>query len=293
MIELQGKYNKAKVFNDNVESSAQGQILALCNQEAYKDSTIRVMPDVHAGKGCTIGTTMQIKDKICPNLVGVDIGCGVVVIELKEKRIDLPKFDSVVNTVIPTGRDRRDKTHKYCRDWNIEELKCYSKVKNDYTRIQQSIGTLGNGNHFIEIDKDEEGTLYLLIHTGSRNLGQKVAKHYQNLAYKQTKETGNREIPYELAYLSGSLFDDYMNDMRIVQQYADLNRNAIANVLVKEMNLHIVDEFTTVHNYIDITNMILRKGAVSALKSEILIIPMNMRDGSLICIGKGNKDWNY
>lgn len=322
MKEIIGQKNSAKVFIDKIDELSESQILTLCNQDFVKESKIRIMPDVHAGAGCTIGTTMTIKDKIVPNLVGVDIGCGMETILLEEKSIDLEKFDKFIYDNIPSGMNIRKYPHKYSLDVEIDELKCLQYIKE--FRALKSIGTLGGGNHFIEIDKDNEGNLYIVIHSGSRHLGKEVAEYYQEEAYRELnncskkiinevinnlKEQGKQneisstikqmkkqiitDIPKALAYTSGYLFDDYIHDMKIVQKYAVLNRKTIADELIKGLGLTVKEEFTTIHNYIDTDSMILRKGAVSAQKGEKLLIPINMRDGSLICIGKGNEDWNY
>ncbi len=290
MITVTGKFNEAKIFTNELEKSAQGQIETLCNQPFAKDSKIRIMPDVHAGKGCTIGTTMTITDAVVPNLVGVDIGCGMLCVKLKEKRINLPQLDSFITQKIPAGRNVRDKAHRGHGRIDIEELRCFKKV--DTRRAKESLGTLGGGNHFIEVDKDDEGNLYLVIHTGSRNLGLQVAQYYQNLAYKNI---GGKEqdIPFELAYLTGEAMEDYLFDMDIMQNFAVQNRRIIKEEILDGLKLHSVDEFTTIHNYIDIESKILRKGAVSAKQGETLLIPINMRDGSLICTGLSNPDWNY
>ncbi len=289
MFEITGKYNTAKVFTNELEPSASGQILALCNQEFAQSSKIRIMPDCHAGKGCTIGTTMTITDYVVPNLVGVDIGCGMLTVALEEKRVELPKLDSVIQKNIPCGRDVRERPHRSHGRIDIEELRCYSKIK--VNRAKESLGTLGGGNHFIEIDTDGE-QLYLIIHAGSRNLGLKVAEYYQDLAYKAIGGRNQNVIPYELAPLAGQNMEDYLHDMEIMQQFAALNRQIIKEVILDAMKLHEKDSFTTIHNYIDIESRILRKGSVSAKKGETLLIPINMRDGSLICTGKGNPDWN-
>lgn len=339
MFELNGKYNTCKIFTDNVDNACIGQLIALLNQESLKDSKIRIMPDTHAGAGCVIGTTMTIKDKVIPNLVGVDIGCGMHTTKLKEKRIDLPKLDSMIRKKIPSGGSIRVRSgqHKYAKNIDISQLNCFGKTdcKVNETIAICSIGTLGGGNHFIEVDKDDEGNLYLVIHTGSRRLGKDVAEYYQKRAYEELncsgayykelerkaradfineiKNSGSQKelnkliaewkwessdlikqnIPYELAYCEGSLFNNYIHDMKIVQEYAYWNRKCIADIIIKEMKLHVEDEIETIHNYIDMEHMIVRKGAVSAMKDETILIPMNMRDGSLICIGKGNDDWNY
>ena len=289
MIEINGKYGSAIVYTDNLEKSAEGLIKAFCDQETSAGSKIRIMPDVHAGKGCTIGTTMTVTDKVVPNIVGVDIGCGMLVVKLKEKRIDLPKLDSFIRENIPYGRDVRERPHRSHGRLNIYDLKCVKKI--DIRRSVESLGSLGGGNHFIEIDKEGED-LYLVIHTGSRNLGLRVADHYQKQAYKECGGKKQTDIPYELAYLSGESMQDYLQDMDFMQRFADLNRTIIKEVILDGMHLTEEESFTTVHNYIDLDSMILRKGAVSARKGERLIIPMNMRDGSLICTGLGNDDWN-
>lgn len=332
MLELKGKYNTAKIFTDNVEPKTIGQLMNLLNQEFMSNNKIRIMPDCHAGKGCVIGTTMTITDKVVPNLVGVDIGCGILTVKLKEKRIDLPKLDSVIKKCIPSGSYQsknlmRDAKHSLTSDLRLEELiligKRHSKVKLDKAFL--SCGTLGGGNHFIEVDKNPEGNLYLVIHTGSRLLGTEVCNYYQQEAYdryasqdywaeynKILKETSpkdrskvllslkktkkmllRKDVPYELAFCEDDLLKEYLHDMAIVQEFAAMNRKIIANEILKNAKLHEVESFDTIHNYIDIDNKILRKGAISAQIGEKVIIPMNMRDGSLICIGKGNPDWNY
>lgn len=321
MIELKGKYNEAKIFTDIVDEASISQVLLLLNQEFVSDSKIRLMPDIHAGAGCTIGTTMNITDKIVPNLVGVDIGCGMEVIEVKEKHIELEKLDKLIYEKIPSGFNIREKSHRYFKDINLEELYCYKKI--DKRRAEKSLGTLGGGNHFIEANKDDEGNIYIVVHSGSRHLGLEVANYYQEEGYKELngsaqkdidalimdlkaqgkqkeiqksiaalKNTKRTNIPKQLAYVSDGLFIQYIHDMKIIQKYAELNRQAMMDEIVKGMKLHIVDQFTTIHNYIDTEAMILRKGAVSAKKGEKLLIPINMRDGSLICIGKGNDEWN-
>ena len=290
MTDLQGKYNTAKVFTDTAESSAITQIEHLLNQEFISGSKIRVMPDAHAGMGCTIGTTMTITDKIVPNLVGVDIGCGMETVLLKDKRVDLSQLDKAIHQYIPAGFAIRSAQHHYNEEIDLNTLQCAGHVNLD--RAVLSIGTLGGGNHFIELDTDDEGQLYLVVHSGSRNMGKQVCDYYQNAAADNLGRTG-KGADRVLAYLEGRLFDDYLHDMAIVQSYADLNRKAIVKELEKRMKFKINEQFMTVHNYIDLDVMILRKGAISAQKGERMLIPMNMRDGSLICIGKGNEDWNY
>lgn len=293
MIELKGKYNEAKIFTDVVDEASISQVMLLLNQEFVAGSRIRLMPDIHAGAGCTIGTTMTIKDKIVPNLVGVDIGCGMEVIKVKEKHMELQKLDKLIYEKIPSGFSIREKAHRYIDDINLEELYCYPRI--DVRRAEKSLGTLGGGNHFIEADKDEEGNLYVVVHSGSRYLGLEVANYYQEEGYKSVNgstEQKRTNIPRQLAYVSGDLFRQYIHDMKIIQAYAMLNRQAMMDEIVKGMKLHVEEQFTTIHNYIDTDAMILRKGAVSAGDGEKLLIPINMRDGSLICTGKGNDDWN-
>lgn len=291
MLEIKGVYSTAKIFTDTLEASARGQIQAFCSQPLAEDSKIRIMPDVHTGKGCTIGTTMTVTDKVVPNMVGVDIGCGMLTVKLKEKRIDLPKLDSFIRQNIPHGRNLRKRPHRSHGRLDVYDLRCVKKV--DIRRSRESLGTLGGGNHFIEIDKDDQENLYLIIHTGSRNLGLRVAEYYQNKAYQSLGGRGQSEIPYELSYLTGQDMADYLHDMEFMQRFADLNRTIIKEVILDGMHLTEEDTFTTVHNYIDTGSIILRKGAVSARKGERLLIPINMRDGSLLCTGLGNADWNY
>lgn len=289
MITINGEYNTATVYSDQIENSAEGQIRKLLSQEFCKDSSIKIMPDVHAGAGCTIGTTMKIKDKIVPNLVGVDVGCGMEIVKLKSKRINLPDLDSYIHKNIPAGMTIREKPHKYINNIDLEKLYCKDSI--NIQRAELSIGTLGSGNHFIEIDKDDDENLYLIVHSGSRNPGLQVAKFYQDEAYRRLKN--NSDIPYEFAYCEQELFEQYLHDMKIMQNFARWNRDAIVDSIIKDCKLKELDRFTTIHNYIDMDNMILRKGAVSAQLNETLLIPINMRDGSLICTGLGNPDWNY
>ena len=289
MIEINGQFTSAKVFTDKLEDSARTQIETLTNLPLSEKSTIRVMPDVHAGKGCTIGLTMTVHDKVVPNFVGVDIGCGMLTVKLREKRFDLPKLDSFIRQNIPYGRDVRERTHRSHGRLDIYDLRCVKKI--DIRRAKESLGTLGGGNHFIEVDSDGDN-LYLVIHTGSRNLGLRVAEWYQKKAYQNCGGRTQTEVPYELAWLEGEDMEDYLHDMKFMQEFAMLNRTIIKEVILDGMKLHEEESFTTVHNYIDTEAMILRKGAVSAKKGERLLIPMNMRDGSLLCSGLGNADWN-
>lgn len=321
MITLKGKYNTATVYTDVIDESAISQIIELLNQPLTENQKIAIMPDVHAGAGCTIGTTMTITDKIIPNLVGVDIGCGMETVQLKEKTVDLEKLDSIIRENIPSGYNIRTTPHKYAKSIDLSELYCKDNI--DLSRAELSIGTLGGGNHFIEIDKDEDENLYLIIHSGSRHLGVETAKYYQRTAYQRLSKpdkndiqniasnlkkqgrqseisdaiaayhTNFTSIPERLAYCENDLFDQYIHDMKIIQNFASANRRAMVEEILNRMNLHIENQFTTIHNYIDTDNMILRKGAVSAQNGQTLLVPINMRDGSLICIGKGNPDYNF
>lgn len=321
---VQGLYNTAKIYTDIVEDVALKQIEKLCSQEYAKDSRIRIMPDVHAGAGCTIGTTMTIQDAVVPNLVGVDIGCGMETIKLRNKHLELEKLDKLIYRTIPSGFEIRKEPHKLNAEIDLTKLRCAEGGFVNIHRAQMSLGTLGGGNHFIEVDQDEEGILYIVIHSGSRHLGLEVANFYQEEAYQALNGNSKKDIrkliqdykkagkdkeiekaiqtlkaqiqtdiPKDLAYCKGKLMEDYIHDMKIVQKFAMLNRKAMMDELIRGMKLKVEEEFTTIHNYIDTDAMILRKGAVSAQKGEKLLIPINMRDGSLICIGKGNEDWNF
>ena len=320
MIELRGKYAQARVFTDVVDQESISQVISLLNQPYAAGSRVRMMPDIHAGAGCTVGTTMTIGDKVCPNLVGVDIGCGMETVRLREKHMELQKLDKLIRSEIPSGFAIRSKAHRYANEIDLESLRCAKHV--DLLRAEKSIGTLGGGNHFIEANRDDEGNLYLVIHSGSRRLGLEIANYYQEAGFKalnsrkeeidalisDLKRQGREReiegvlqelkarpvnIPKPLAYLEGWLLEDYLHDMAIAQAYADLNRRAMMDTILKGMGLKASERFTTIHNYIDLEAGILRKGAVSARAGERLLIPINMRDGSLICIGKGNEDWNF
>ena len=320
MFELQGKYATAKVFADAADDKAISQVIELLSQPYAENSRIRMMPDIHAGAGCTIGTTMTIKDKVCPNLVGVDIGCGMETTRLCEAHIDYEKLDKLIREYIPSGFSVRKEPHSYAAKVNLNDLYCVDHV--DIDRAYNSIGTLGGGNHFIEVDRDDEGNLYLVIHSGSRHLGVEIATYYQKAAFKalkysqeemqaaiarlksegrqrdiqmtlQAMKSARPQIPEQLAYVEGELMERYLHDMQIAQTFAMLNRQAMTDVIVQSMRLYESAQFTTIHNYIDLDNMILRKGSVSAQDVEKLLIPINMRDGSLLCVGKGNEDWNF
>ena len=321
MFELYGKYASAKIFTDVIEEAAVSQIMAVLNQPVSQGARVRIMPDVHAGKDCTVGTTMTITDKAIPNLVGTDIGCGMETIRLKERDIDPEALDRLIYSSIPSGLAIRKEPHEFYKKAELENLYCYDNI--DLKRAVRGLGSLGGGNHFIEADRAPDGSLYIVIHSGSRSLGKDVALYYQRAAYEQLngssaediekltkmlkkqgkanriereitklKNTKRTDIPRSFAYARGELLEKYLHDMKIVQQYAVLSRKAIAADIIKGLGLTADDSFTTIHNYIDTENMILRKGAVSAKTGETLIIPINMCDGSLICTGKGNTDWN-
>lgn len=321
MLIINGKYNTAVCFCETIEEKAAEQIRTVCSQPFLQGNKIRIMPDVHAGKGCTIGTTMTIRDKIVPAMVGVDIGCGMETVKLREKEISFAELDNLIRREIPCGREIRQTPHPFAAEINLKELRCAEQV--NLVRAERSIGTLGGGNHFIEVDKNAAGELYLVIHSGSRHIGREVARYYQEQGKKalwggakwQIRETIARlkaegryreiertikalhkehplAIPPELVYVEGELFADYIHDMKIIQNFAMLNRKVMAGRILNGMNLTPTESFTTIHNYVDTDAMILRKGAVSAKKGEKLLIPLNMRDGSLICIGKGNSEWN-
>lgn len=322
MVTVQGTYNTAVCYTNALEPTAEAQIRAVCNQAEFAGCKLRIMPDVHAGMGCTIGTTMTIQDKIVPGMVGVDIGCGMETVELAERDIDLEQLDALIRRDIPFGREVRAERHPLYAQSELSQLRCAPYV--NLLRAEKSIGTLGGGNHFIEIDRADDGRLFLVVHSGSRHLGKEVAEYYQEQGrfalwggaryqldtviaelraqgrHREIQATLSRlkkehpiAVPRELAYVEGKLFDDYIHDMKLVQRFAALNRQAMAEVILRGMGLGSVDAFTTIHNYIDTDHMLLRKGAVSAERGQRLLIPINMRDGSLICIGKGNPDWNY
>ena len=322
MLEIKGKINTAICYAKVVEDEAIEQIRRMCDYDFTENSIIRIMPDVHAGKGCTIGTTMTVHGKAVPNIVGVDIGCGMYTINIGKGEIDFAKLDAAAHFV-PSGKNvwegRQEK-------FDLEALRCYRQLKNT-KRLERSLGTLGGGNHFIEVDRASDGTNYLVIHTGSRNLGKQVAEIYQQLAIdlnkgmedyfdrrdeiiRTYKEQGRRKeiqkaleeisidkkettIPEDLCYLYGRFFEDYIHDIEICQQFATRNREKIAEILIDRAGLVAGEAFHTIHNYIDTDEMILRKGAIAAHKGEKVLIPINMRDGSILAFGKGNPDWNF
>ena len=313
MIKLQGKRNSAIIFADKIDKQTKTQISELLREEAYADSKIRIMPDTHSGKNIAVGTTMTVKNRIAPSLVGVDIGCGMEVVFLKEQEIDPEKLDRVIHSLVPAGT----KIHGApITSFDFDALHCKDKV--NLERALRSIGTLGGGNHFIEVDRTEGGELVLVIHSGSRQLGSDVATYYQDQAYRyqckkqrkrarqsyyddvdatgfirQKSSSNTVNVKRETAILEGTLLDEYLHDLNIVTSFADLNRQTMAKIICDNMGLTITDRFSCIHNYIDTEYMILRKGAISARLGERVIIPLNMRDGALLGIGKGNPEWNF
>ncbi len=323
MLEIKGKVNTAICYATVVEDEAIEQIRRMCDHDFTRESKIRIMPDVHAGKGCTIGTTMTITDKVVPNIVGVDIGCGMYTVELGKIDIDFAFVDAAAH-YIPSGTRVWDGRKER---FDLTTLRCYRHLK-DTKRLERSLGTLGGGNHFIEIDVASDGTKYLVIHSGSRNLGKQVAEHYQNLAVdlnlgkedlfkaqeeliRSYKEQGRRQeiqvalkelhrqwqakeptVPADLCYLYGTYMEDYLHDVELCQQFAKRSREKMAEILLERTGMTALSAFHTIHNYIDTKEMILRKGAIAAHEGELLLIPINMRDGSIMARGKGNPEWN-
>ena len=323
-IEIKGKVSTALCYVNVVEEDAIEQIKRMCDYPMSEGSQIRIMPDVHVGKGCTIGTTMTVKDRVVPNVVGVDIGCGMYTVNMGKVDIDLERFDDIVYS-IPSGTGVWEGRQER---FDLTKLICYRQLK-DTKRIERSIGTLGGGNHFIEIDESEDKTKYLVIHSGGRSLGKQVAEIYQKLAvdldkgigyyleardeiirsYKEAgrrseiqealkklkweKENEHPSMPEDLCYLSGKYLEDYLHDIKICQDFARKNREKMAEIILDKANIKALEAFHTTHNYIDTDEMILRKGSIAAHKGEKVLIPINMRDGSILALGKGNPDWNY
>ena len=324
MFEIVGKKCTAICYATVYQEEAIEQIRRMCDYDFTEGSQVRIMPDVHYGKGCTIGTTMTITDKVVPNIVGVDIGCGMYTVKLDTDSIDFNEFDKAAH-YIPSGRNVWDGRKER---FDLTELRCFRELK-DSRKMERSIGTLGGGNHFIEIDQSSDGTYYLVIHSGSRNLGKQVAEYYQNLAiglqhgkgtllkdreeiirtYKAEGRASeiaeaikdlNRsfhykssDIPNDLCWLYGSYLDDYLHDVEICQRFARINREKMAEILLERTGITSGEAFHTIHNYIDTEEMILRKGAIAAHDGEKVLIPINMRDGSVLATGKGNPEWNY
>ena len=324
MLEIKGKVNTAICYAKVIEEGAIEQIRRMCDYELTAGSRVRIMPDVHAGKGCTIGTTMTVTDKVCPNIVGVDIGCGMYTVKLAEKELDFEKIDEACH-FIPSGMNVWEGR---IERFDLTDLRCYRSLR-DTRRLERSLGTLGGGNHFVEVDRSADGTNYLVIHSGSRNLGKQVAEVYQQLAvdlhmgkesyFKQRdeiirtyKEEGRRSeiqqalkelknnyetqalaVPADICWLYGTFLDDYLHDVEICQKFARRNREKMAEIILERTGMTALESFHTIHNYIDTKEMILRKGAIAAHAGEKVLIPINMRDGSVIAIGKGSEEWNY
>ena len=322
MMEIKGKVNTAICFAKVIEDEAVEQIRRMCDYEFTEGSRIRIMPDVHAGKGCTIGTTMTVKDKAVPNIVGVDIGCGMYTVNLGKAEVDMERMDAAAH-FIPSGMNVWESRKEH---FDLLELRCYRELK-EIRWLECSLGTLGGGNHFIEIDRAADGTKYLVIHSGSRNLGKQVAEFYQRLAVDlnkgkeeyfarrdaliaEYKAAGRRSeiqkalkalkwksrkatIPEDLCFVYGQYLEDYLHDVEICQRFARRSRELMAEIILQRLGIEAIDAFHTIHNYIDAGEMILRKGAIAAHEGEKVLIPINMRDGSVLAIGKGNPDWNF
>ena len=302
METIKGAYTFAQIFTTNnketaIDPYALAQLQMICNQESAKDCRIRVMPDVHPGKVGTIGLTMTIGEKIIPNLIGIDIGCGMTLAQINGRKNEYQKIDAVIRECIPSGFHIRRKAHRFAAKFDFTQLRCADHIRTEKAIL--SLGSLGGGNHFIEMDRDEEGNHYLVIHSGSRHLGKEVTEYYLNEGQKQLKEKGIA-VPYELTWLEGPLMSDYLHDLQIVQQFATLNREIILDELVKGMKWKVMDSYECIHNYMDASeetittfgSPMLRKGAISAKAGEKVIIPINMRDGILLGIGLGNTTWN-
>ena len=302
MKTINGVYTDATIFTTNNESTAIDdyaikQIQMLCDNETAKGSRIRIMPDVHPGKVGTIGLTITIGKKLMPNLIGIDIGCGMTLAGIKGKKIKFQKLDTVIRETSPSGFSIRTKAHRFAEAFDFSRLRCYKHIREDKAML--SLGTLGGGNHFIEADKDDDGNLYIVIHSGSRHLGKEVTEHYLNLGQHALKEKG-MDIPYELTFLEGNLLEDYLYDIQLVQEFAALNREIMLDELVKGMKWKVTDRYCCIHNYIDTTDEtistfhapLLRKGAISAKQNEPVIIPINMRDGIILGTGLGTMEWN-
>ncbi len=297
MIRLKGKYSDARIMSlgdtcENVEEYAIAQVQMIADNEASKDCDICVMPDVHPGKVGPIGLTMTIKDAVIPSLVGVDIGCGMTMVMLGKIKKDFQKLDTVIRDNIPAGFGIHKTVHNWAEEFDPDELACCGAIK--YDKALLSLGTLGGGNHFIEVDEDENGENYLIVHSGSRHLGKEVAEYYSKAGYDAIRKSGREDVPYELAFVTGDLLTNYLHDTQVAQEYAALNRRIIIRDICKGMKWKPVDELNCIHNYVDLSGnvAVLRKGAISAKETEDVIIPINMRDGVIIGRGKGNSDWN-
>ena len=302
METIKGAYTTAQIFTTNnketaVDQYAISQLQMICEQESSKGCRIRVMPDVHPGKVGTIGLTMTIGEKIIPNLIGIDIGCGMTLAQIKGKKIEYQKLDTVIRDSVPSGFSIRANAHRFAGEFDFDALRCVKHIRTDNALL--SLGSLGGGNHFIEADKDDDGNLYIVIHTGSRHLGKEVTEYYLNEGQKYLKANGI-EVPYEITWLEGVLMEDYLHDLQVVQQFASLNREIILDELLKGMKWKILDTYECIHNYVDASpetldtfgTSMLRKGAISANAGEKVIIPINMRDGIILGTGHGNPEWN-
>lgn len=288
---INGVYTSATVFSDTIEDYAVAQLKMLCDNEVFQNCKICVMPDVHPGKVGTIGFTSTVGDKVLPNVVGIDIGCGITIARLKQRKVEFQRLDKVIREKIPSGFSIRQNSHRFSREFDFSDLFCSNAINKRKAAL--SIGTLGGGNHFIELDKDREGNLYVAIHSGSRHLGKEVTEYYLNVGQKYLKDK-RIQVPYELVYLETKLMEEYLYDIQIVQEFAALNREAILDELAKGMKWKVEEIYSSVHNYIDMSgeNRILRKGAVSAQEGEKVVIPINMRDGIILGEGLGNEEWN-
>ncbi len=298
LIQINGKYSDAMIMcigdetAGNVDQYAIAQIKMITDIEAVKGSRIRVMPDVHPGKVGPIGLTMTVTDAVIPALIGIDIGCGMNMVKIGKIRKDFQKLDTVIRDNVPVGFKIRSTAHNVASEFDLGRLTCYKHIRDDKAML--SLGTLGGGNHFIELDKDDDGEGYLIVHSGSRHLGKEVAEYYMDKGHKYLMEYGKENVPYELTYLTDELLSDYLHDLQIVQEYAELNRRIIIREICKGMKWKVTDEKSCIHNFIDQTDgaAMLRKGAISAKENEEVIIPINMRDGVILGTGKGNADWN-
>ncbi|UJF15613.1 RtcB family protein [Jeotgalibaca sp. MA1X17-3] len=296
-LKLTGTFADATVFTTNINQETIDQITRLLNHPFSEGIKIRIMPDTHIGKGAVVGTTMTYHDKMVPDVVGVDIGCGMYLAKLSKTKwneSDFKRLDQVINDKIPSGSGIRKKSHPLLKEINLDDVRAPIRRKN---RSALAIGSLGGGNHFIELDKDEEENHYFVIHSGSRALGHDVASYYQKKAVQQWKERGNENeeghfVDSEFAYLEEEDMEDYLHDVQICQRFAHLNRKAMMEEIIQKMKVEIISTFDTIHNYVDVPNQIIRKGAISAHEGEEILIPINMRDGSILAVGKGNPDWN-
>ncbi|MDE7339331.1 MAG: RtcB family protein [Lachnospiraceae bacterium] len=286
---IKGIYAEAKIFTDDVEDYAQAQVKMICDNETAEGSTVCMMPDIHPGKIAPIGLSMTVTDKVVPQLLGADIGCGMICVKLNKNSLEFQKLDRVIRENIPSGFAIRREPHYMAEEFSCEGIRCIRHINRQ--KAERNLGTLGGGNHFIELDKADDGSLYLVVHTGSRHLGEEVAEYYTKLANGCLKEQG-KEVPYYLSYLEGEHKAAYLEDVRIIQQYAEWNRQIIVREILKGMKWKAVEQFSVAHNYLDDSG-ILHKGSISARKEERVVIPANMRDGMILGVGKGNADWNY